>query len=337
MTKRYKLSIIIPVYNLEDKIARCIESVLASSYADYEIVLIDDGSTDDSAKICKKYVCNNVTYIYQHNAGVSAARNRGIKEASGEFVSFIDGDDYIEDDYLSRLMKCTKDGSVDLVVGNITYQHESWAKKTSIFDAERNEKTIPRKEVLRKFIENYELRRPVGYIISKSYLENTKLCFEEDMKYGEDALFAFNLIDNAKRIIYCAASGYLYDTTNVQSAQHSVSAESAFKRLMDYGNLFNQIEQKWDGDKDMFLDAVFGNFSYSARILFGGSTGGKKNSFARVQDEYKKWLKDFRARKSKLGRMDKITICLFRLNKERLFRSFSRVYLALNMCKTRMD
>lgn len=102
-----KLSVVIPVYNVENTLIRCLDSVLTQSYPDYEIILVDDGSTDQSTEICKDYERRNpcIHFIRQSNKGLSDARNTGIEAAQGKYITFIDSDDYIAQDTLKRLME----------------------------------------------------------------------------------------------------------------------------------------------------------------------------------------------------------------------------------------
>ena len=108
------ISVIIPVYNLEEYISHTIKSVLRQTYSDFEIILIDDGSTDNSSKICQLYVKKDprVRLINQSNGGVSSARNRGLEEAKGEFIAFIDGDDLVPVFYLERLISAVDNNSI---------------------------------------------------------------------------------------------------------------------------------------------------------------------------------------------------------------------------------
>ena len=100
-----KLSIIIPIYNAENYISNCLKSIFAQSFSDYEVVLVNDGSKDKSLDMCKKiaYDDRRVTVIDKENGGASSARNAGIKAASGEYLMFIDADDYIDDGYLEAM------------------------------------------------------------------------------------------------------------------------------------------------------------------------------------------------------------------------------------------
>lgn len=103
------ISIVIPLYNKQSSIGRTIESILRQTYSNYEIIIIDDGSTDGSLEIVKKYADSHIGIINQENAGVSVARNRGVKESKGEFISFLDADDEWKEDYLELQVKMIQD------------------------------------------------------------------------------------------------------------------------------------------------------------------------------------------------------------------------------------
>ena len=101
------VSIIVPIYNVEQYISKCIESILAQTYRDFELILVDDGSPDMCGTICDEYARTDsrVYVIHQENKGLSAARNAGISLAKGEYISFIDGDDYVEKDFFERIIR----------------------------------------------------------------------------------------------------------------------------------------------------------------------------------------------------------------------------------------
>lgn len=115
------ISIIIPIFNAEQTIKRCIESVLKQKYTNYELILINDGSTDKSAQICKNYISNKVHLYNKINGGVSSARNLGINKSNGEFITFLDADDYVEENWLSDYME-NYNGE------DILYQNAIWHK-----------------------------------------------------------------------------------------------------------------------------------------------------------------------------------------------------------------
>lgn len=114
------ISIIVPVYNVEKYVIKCIESVIAQTYRDWELILVDDGSTDNSGKICDEYTLKDcrIKVIHKDNEGVTATRDRGVKESKGEFLFFIDGDDYITENALELLSNKQKENDADLVKGS---------------------------------------------------------------------------------------------------------------------------------------------------------------------------------------------------------------------------
>lgn len=116
------VSVIVPVYNLENYIGKCLSSLKEQSYSDVEIIVINDGSTDGSLQILNNYAASDprIVIIDQENAGVSAARNAGISAASGEYLLFVDGDDYVGSGYIRSLVEAAEPNSADLVIGGYT-------------------------------------------------------------------------------------------------------------------------------------------------------------------------------------------------------------------------
>lgn len=118
------ISVIIPVYNVEKYLRRCLDSVIAQTYQSLEIICVDDGSIDDSGKICDQYAVRDarIKVIHQENQGLSAARNRGLDAAEGEYIAFVDSDDYILEDMYKKMLDKLLDYSVDLCVCQWQYE-----------------------------------------------------------------------------------------------------------------------------------------------------------------------------------------------------------------------
>ena len=111
------ISVIVPIYNAEAYLSRCVDSILGQTFSDFELILVDDGSTDKSGAICDYYVSKDerVKVIHQHNSGVSAARNAGLEASKSRYVTFVDSDDYILDCFLSSLYSAiTKRANIDM-------------------------------------------------------------------------------------------------------------------------------------------------------------------------------------------------------------------------------
>ncbi len=112
------VSVIVPIYNIEDEIGKCIESIISQTYRNLEIILVDDGSTDKSLSICHKYAADDkrIKVIHKKNGGLVSARKAGMQAASGPYVAHIDGDDWVEEGYIETLVNGTDSGNVDVVI-----------------------------------------------------------------------------------------------------------------------------------------------------------------------------------------------------------------------------
>jgi len=188
------ISIIIPVYNTEKYLKKCIDSILGQSYPDYEVILIDDGSTDASGKMCDGYRDNRkFKILHQTNQGVSVARNNGLSVAEGDYVLFVDPDDWIADNALETLM--TNIGDADLVLFSYV----------DVYEDREGGMTFCRNSVAEKHSDQYTVSDPYFEILGKSGMLCNKLykrsaigdvLFDKDMSYGEDTYFIVRILGN---------------------------------------------------------------------------------------------------------------------------------------------
>lgn len=224
MAKQYPLiSIIVPVYNAEIFLRACIESILKQDYRNIEIVLIDDGSKDDSGLICDEYtmIDSRVRVIHQKNSGVSAARNKGIDCASGEFITFVDADDLIVKDAISVMMKYITLG-VDIVRTNYISRKAGVEKKGAI--------NVPvglyDRDDISSLIEAVMLGGILAYtpllMIRSSILKTHKLKFDMTLAMMEDTKFYVELLDKCNSVYVSDYVTYIYIINNV-SASRDVS------------------------------------------------------------------------------------------------------------------
>ncbi len=128
------ISIILPIYNVEKYLSKCLDSIIHQTYENLEIILVDDGSTDACPEICDKYAKQDsrIKVIHQENMDVSGARNTGLANVSGEYISFIDPDDYVAKDYIGYLFQLLKDNQCDMAICGMTFVYEDGASKTKI-------------------------------------------------------------------------------------------------------------------------------------------------------------------------------------------------------------
>lgn len=208
-----KVSIIVPVYNVETYLNECVESLLSQNIDDYEILLIDDGSTDSSSEICDEYSNNNeiVKAFHKDNGGLSSARNYGLERAQGDWVIFVDSDDYwMTNDVLQTLLKIVKDTSSSFIRfeytavdehGSFLYQH-SYDKKTSLIN-----KTLTQYELFHLGIAG-EFFTPL-YMAKRELFKNLR--FSEDRKFQEDIDFCLRLFATESFFCsYCPTRFYAY-------------------------------------------------------------------------------------------------------------------------------
>lgn len=187
-----KVSVIIPVYNSEKKgLADCLESLTKQSYKDFEAILIDDGSTDNSLQICREFKKkdNRIKVISKENSGVSESRNIGLGCASGEYITFIDSDDFIEQDYLKELISNATD--TDLVICGIK-QH--FPQKEKIYGVQTGLFKITDPAAFHKLIKSRLVFGPCNKLFRARIIKEYNILYPTDIDYGEDRIFCFNYL-----------------------------------------------------------------------------------------------------------------------------------------------
>lgn len=215
------LSIVVPVYNVEAYLSECLESIINQSFASWELLLVDDGSLDNSGLICDKYatIDHRILVFHKSNGGVCSARNLGIKEASGEWITFVDADDLVEPTFFEGLLCPTKiNMNLDFVQGGCT--NYSAGLKGSI-EQQYTDK------ISSDFI--YLFNNFRGLTVSKLFrLENVKkgfnglpIKFDENMRFAEDMAFTLDYIKTVESYAFVQEVGYLYRRDNNQSAMHN--------------------------------------------------------------------------------------------------------------------
>ena len=224
-----KVSIIIPVYNSENYLDKCISSILKQTLNGIEIILVDDGSTDKSEVICKKYKDsdNRVKFVRKKNGGVSSARNCGVSIAEGEFITFVDSDDYIESNMCEKLYTSAIENKCDVIFSGM----KSVNNKVISYIFTDETKVYSKEEACKLFFFDKEPFSPnyaCGKLIKKTVCEKIK--FREDIFLMEDALFSMELFLNCTNNIMFL-NEYLYNYV-----QRSGSASKHFnkKRITSY-------------------------------------------------------------------------------------------------------
>jgi glycosyltransferase involved in cell wall biosynthesis len=201
------ISIIVPIYNAEKYLVRCIDSILNQSFTDFECILVNDGSTDNSALMCENYVKkdNRIVVIHKENGGVSSARNVGLKTAKGEYVCFVDSDDMVKSTYVENLMV----GDFDIVVTGCTHVYEKKIH-TALPDSFET-KNFSRIKLCFLDLERLILLNCVYLKKYKSQIiRQNDISFDVECSHGEDTLFVFSYLQYCKSIKVVNKSDYLH-------------------------------------------------------------------------------------------------------------------------------
>ena len=235
------VSVIVPIYNVERYLNVCVDSIVNQTYSNLEIILVDDGSPDKCPKICDEYARNDnrVKVIHQKNGGLSAARNAGIDIACGEFLTFIDSDDLVVNNYVELLYKGIADFDADISIASFrTFTKEDNLK---ISYAEFPFVEMTRDECFRRYGSlNAGLSMPFISACNKLYRKNLFASVRFPIgKLYEDAFTSYKLVDKVKKIVFTPAQLYLY-RLNPQSIlgqsfrEKHLEMVEAFHSGMDY-------------------------------------------------------------------------------------------------------
>ncbi|MFJ7728161.1 glycosyltransferase family 2 protein [Neobacillus sp. NPDC097160] len=201
------ISIIVPVYNLEQYIKKCLDSILSQTFKDFEVIIVNDGSIDNSGSICNEiaYLDNRVRVIHKKNGGLSSARNAGIKIAKGDFLGFVDSDDYIDKDMYRVLYNLCKETNSDISI--CKFSREVKGKLIN----EQNEECkleMDHDEAMRQLFKGVLYRFSVCNKLFK------KTCFENiqfpEGRIHEDLATTYKLFSNARKSVYTNYEGYVY-------------------------------------------------------------------------------------------------------------------------------
>ena len=259
-----KYSVIVPVYNVENYLSRCIDSLLAQNYVDLEILLIDNGSGDQSGQICEDYATqfSNITAYHIPNKGVGSARNFGLSKAKGEFICFVDADDYLVGNLFSDV-ESQLDSQLDLLV--FSY-YNSIEKNLSEID--RSAKILPTegKKDKSDFIALFQelwltdmMYTVWNKIYRKEFLEEHQIVFES-YELGEDVRFNLNVYQHVNAVLLVKSCYYVYISGRIDSAMGQYNPNRMNYQLEELGKV-DQLMISWNSHDEQFIDQI------KARIL----------------------------------------------------------------------
>ncbi|WP_315523535.1 glycosyltransferase [Fusobacterium massiliense] len=275
-----KISVIVPIYNSEKYLKKCIDSIVNQTLEDIEIILINDGSKDNSHLICLEYqekFKEKIKYINNINIGCSATRNLGIKEAKAEYITFVDSDDYIEKDmYKDMYDLITKEESDIVITGIKCIKNKEIVKKKFIKKMNNISDIFDEKNLI-----NYVYAK----IFKKSIIEKENIEFIINSHYQEDMVFSFMYCLNVKKVSFLNKLNYNYVLHDMNSVFNLKKRQEVF---ISYDYLYRYLKKK-NVDKRV-LRYLYKLFDLYA---IGGSYVLMSNSKIVSSEDYKKYKKEF--------------------------------------------
>lgn len=258
------ISIIVPIYNVDQYLDQCLRSIYNQSYSNWECILVDDGSSDRSGSICddwhevdKRFIC-----IHQNNQGVSAARNTGLKSAKGDFIVFIDSDDYVSSNYILNLKQEIKCNDIDLVVGGFF----------KIYNDGRKESVLPTSNSIIEmagiysdvFLQNIGLfYGPCIKMYRRKCIEKFSISFPEDLSLGEDIIFNFQYLSYCKKIKLTNTADYYYRIQdNGLCNKYRVDLFDCLFRIWNFRRDVMVKKHMWNNDVMRYFSLQLWGYTY---------------------------------------------------------------------------
>lgn len=276
-----EISIIVPIYNAENFLHYCIDSILKQTYNNFELLLVDDGSPDNSGKICDEYAKKDhrVTVIHKENGGVSSARNAGIEVAEGEYICFVDSDDYLEEDYLSGLIgvkNCYSD--IDNVwCGFQTVEDYNKKNAAKVVASDICEMSFYNIKQIMSLHEKWLDPMPWNKLYYTRIIIDNNIRFPLDLSLGEDFLFNLEYLDHTNgEIVIINKPLYNYIRNGKESLDNKYYSNllEIYKRIDEFTY---EYARKWNLDEEQF-SKIYNSAFYKYEVVM-------RNTFSKENNE----------------------------------------------------
>lgn len=262
------ISIIIPVYDSERYLERCLDSIAMQDLSQAEVIIINDGSKDNSGTICKNFARknNNFIYISQPNQGVSATRNRGLEIARGEWILFVDSDDFLLPDFIIKCKQQISD-NFDIIFFSWIYQNKKGIQqKGEIF----TDKIFPLRNINEAFKNTNIILTgtPWGKLFKKQIIKKHNIIFDTSLQISEDRLFLYRFLTFTKGIRTSSLLSYCYQQTNygLSSKKHNIYL--LVRRFKKLSFAAKAIKIKFNLTPDAYLPFVLFSYKYIEEIIY---------------------------------------------------------------------
>lgn len=256
-----KISVVIPVYNVEKYLSECLDSVVNQTYKNLQIILVDDGSTDFSGKICDVYAekDNRITVVHQKNAGAGAAKNTGLDLVKGEYFSIIDSDDYIELDMYEKMVNSLEKYNVDIVqcLFRNVFVNDSFDRKYKI--KSNYPKVLTSKRFLKEYLYDWK------YAIFWNKLFKSSLLKEIRFPVGrkiDDEFFTYKLVCNAKKVVNIDNILYNYRMRKTSVMNENDTDRFIYDRIDCFVERYDYIRKKYPSLGKKYLTKLYDSLLY---------------------------------------------------------------------------
>ena len=261
-----KIAIVVPIYNAEKYLKECVESLLEQTYTNLQIILVNDGSQDNSIKICNelKEKDNRILVINGKNEGVSKARNKGIDVTDAKYIMFVDADDYILPSYVEDMYNFMNQNNIDAVKTGWTRFNDNEKKQLSFI--EEDYQIFNSNQIVEFILKNNRYFNSACTILySLEIIKKNKIHFETNLKHGEDTLFFIDYLNVCKRIGYIKNTGYCY-RFNSSSTSNKVDIDARIKYCIDTIIVYYTLYNKY-GLNEQIAGLVLERINYSLKII----------------------------------------------------------------------
>ena len=271
------VSIIVPCFNASATLKRCVDSLLKQSYENLEIIVINDGSKDDSLKILQSYNDPRLVIIDKKNEGVSATRNAGVRYANGEYISFVDSDDYVDVHYIKKMVDAIEQDDSDYVLCNYYHVKESGIEKNPSLTIQKG---CAIQDCFYDIYTKTNYNPPWGKLFKKAYIQNE---FDRNMSLGEDLLFNIDYCTHIERVSVINDYLYYYDTLVGGGLSKRVLSIQEFLYLYEY--MYDELLQPINYQNKQFAMFILKHFvRFSVDYNYD-----KKQAYHMFEQFYKKY------------------------------------------------
>lgn len=295
-----KVTIIVPVYNVENYINECVDSLINQKYKEIEILLIDDGSTDNSGKICDAYAKNdNVKVYHKKNGGLSDARNYGLKKATGKYICFVDSDDYVKDDYVESMLKNIKKYNTNISSCGMCRLHDNGKYEEYNFQNVRTLYTGDDAQIFLNVLGYYNVSA-CNKLFKKELFDDIEFPYG---KKSEDCFIMYKLIEKSGSIYYDSDSKYIYRQRTGSISKNSKANTDSILAAKEVYNYFKNNNNVKKFAAQMLAFTIIGVYNYEL------CRGVSKKELKEYYYDYKKIRLDIS--KEYLSNSRKIQLLLF--------------------------